>query len=204
MRSLHIHRALCVLAPILLSSFGGASHAEPALTETKAKLSTLHGTYRSTAPEDWGRGTFGRREFSFDKGRWTLIFTLALDPKFENKVFAFRTYGTYKVAAPSKSVPGAFHGDFKEDAKFVTRLTPDDKLAQGFGLAACGLMTGVEKDISEAGCAIWKPVAICSEDYDLLALDVDGGLHFGVRPPDNNLCTEDKRPAALLPAVVKG
>jgi len=56
-------------------------------------------------------------------------------------------------------------------------------------------------DISERGCAGWKPVADCAEDHDLLALGPQG-LQFGVRPRDNDMCTPDRRPTALLPAVV--
>jgi hypothetical protein len=70
------------------------------------------------------------------------------------------------------------------------------------GLAACGLPVNLEADISVTGCAAWKPVAVCGEDHDLLALD-DTGLRFGVRPRDNDMCTADRTPAALLPAVVR-
>jgi hypothetical protein len=168
-----------------------------------AALSQLAGTYRSSAAEDWGRGSYGTREFGFNEGRWSLRFTLALDPQMRSKVFEFRTQGHYVVGAASKTVPGAFDALFTEDAKYVTLHTSDPQLAAAFGLAACGLQPGVESDISVAGCAVWKPVAVCREDHDLLALDAQGGLRFGVRPPDNDMCSAQKRPTALLPAVVK-
>lgn len=167
------------------------------------RLETLSGTYASVGPEDWGRGTYGRRVFTFDQGKWTLRFTLALDPGMANKLFEFRTRGTYRVLGASPAVPTAHEALFYEDAKFVTLHATDEGLVRGFGLAACGLTPGVEKDISKTGCALWKPVAVCREDHDLLALDADGGLSFGVRPPDNDMCTADKRPTRLLPAVVK-
>lgn len=66
---------------------------------TKKELQNLSGTYKSISVEDWGRGTFGFREFSFN--------------------------------------------------------------------------------------------------------DEKGNLYFGVRPADNNMCTADRRPTALLPAVAK-
>jgi hypothetical protein len=69
------------------------------------------------------------------------------------------------------------------------------------GMADCGLTVNLEADISVTGCAAWRPVAVCGEDHDLLALS-DAGLHFGVRPADNDMCTPDKLPTALLPAVV--
>lgn len=39
--------------------------------------------------------------------------------------------------------------------------------------------------------------ASCGVDHDLFALD-DTGLRFGVRPADNDMCSEDKTPTALL------
>jgi hypothetical protein len=71
------------------------------------------------------------------------------------------------------------------------------------GMAHCGLRTGVMTDISKAGCAHWAPVSVCREDNDLLAIDAVGKLFFGVRPNDNDMCSPEKRPTALLPAVVK-
>jgi hypothetical protein len=75
------------------------------------------------------------------------------------------------------------------------------EIVAGMGMADCGLTLNLETDISETGCAAWAPVAVCGEDHDLLAL-TDEGLHFGVRPADNDMCTADKVPTALLPAVV--
>lgn len=198
--------------PVSLAAalFGAAACAAPAAQEartapfgSRAQLQSLSGTYASTASEDWGRGTYGRREFTFDNGRWTLNFMLALDPQMTNKVFTFRTYGTYRVLNPSPSVNGAFNAVFNEDAKLVTLHARDPQLVQAFGLADCGLTPGVERDVSVTGCALWRPVSACPQDHDLLAIDNVGALFFGVRPQDNDMCTADKRPAALLPAVVR-
>jgi hypothetical protein len=193
---------LCATA-ICLFHLSGFAVSQDQLTGSAEQLQSLSGKYSDPEAREWGRGTFGKREFTFDDGKWTLNFVLALDPKFENSVFAFRTLGSYEVTNESKTVPGAFETNFTEDKKFVTLLTKDAKLAEGFGLAACGLETGIEKDISETGCSLWKPVATCGTDHDLLALDASGQLYFGVRPPDNDMCKPDKRPTALLPAVVK-
>jgi len=99
-------------------------------------------------------------------------------------------------------VDGAFEAVFYENFKFVTLFTDDAALAAAMGLAACGLRVGEETDISARGCAGWKPVAICREDHDLLAIGA-AGLYFGVRPRDNDMCTADKRPTALLMPVVR-
>lgn len=177
--------------------------AAPAAAETggKAELQALSGTFQSAAAEPW-YGGFGFREFVFADGRWSLVFTHALDPGMTMRTFQFRTGGAYEVGAASEAVAGAFRTRFDEDWKRLTLLTPDAGLAAAMGLAACGLTPNLEADISETGCAGWKPVAECGEDHDLLALSPEG-LHFGVRPADNDMCDASKTPAALLPAVVR-
>jgi hypothetical protein len=170
--------------------------------QDRHNLANLAGTYASIAPEPW-YGAWGTREFKFDNGKWSLNFVFALDPKMQMRVFEFRTFGTYYLGMQSKDAARAFNALFTEDAKFVTLLTKDSALAKKFGFSECGLTPDVEKDISISGCANWKPVAVCGEDHDLLALDSKGGVNFGVRPMDNDMCTSAKRPKALLPAVFK-
>lgn len=174
---------------------------EATAEDPASALRALSGTYADPAPYAYGPQAFGHRTFTFDEGRWTLRFTLGLDPKLERPVFSFRTHGTYRVLEASAEVPGAFEALFTEDAKFVTLETSEAELAEAFGLAGCGLVPGREKDVSVSGCAGWKPVAVCNEDHDLLALTPEGGVRFGVRPPDNDMCTADKRPTALTPPV---
>jgi hypothetical protein len=164
----------------------------------RATLAALSGTWASSAPEPW-YGGYGTRRFEFSNGQWSLVFTHATDPAMQRRTFAFRTHGPYVVGGPG-AVPGAFEAIFYEDRKLVTLLTDDPRIVSAFGFAACGLRLNVEVDISETGCANWKPVAQCREDHDLLAMDARG-LHFGVRPRDNDMCTADRRPTALLPPV---
>lgn len=193
-----------ILLSLFCSVFTACSQDDDTVANQKSALQNLSGTYASTAPEDWGNGTYGTRTFTFDNGKWTLRFALGLDPGMNVKVFEFRTFGTYKVLEPSATVPGAFNALFYEEKKFVTLRTGDAGLTAAFGLAVCGLEKDVEKDISATGCAIWPSVADCNEDHDLLSLDASGQqLFFGVRPAANNMCTADRRPTALLPAVVK-
>jgi hypothetical protein len=169
--------------------------------QPRSALQALTGVYASSAPESWYGGT-GTRRFSFGGGRWELTFVHALDPAMAKKTFRFRTRGPYVVGAASTTVPGAFEADFGEEAKLVTLLTDDPAVVKAFGFAGCGLKLDVEVDISATGCAGWKPVAQCGVDHDLLALG-PAGLHFGVRPRDNDMCAPAKRPTALLQAVVK-
>ncbi len=174
----------------------------PSTALAREALVNLSGTYASTAAEPW-YGAWGTREFSFQEGRWSLKFVFALDPKMERPVFAFRTHGTYYLGVQNKSVPNAFNALFTEDAKFVTLLTSERELANKFRFANCGLVANQEKDISIDGCANWKPVMQCGQDHDLLALTSTGGVQFGVRPMNNDMCTADKRPSALLQPVSK-
>ena len=190
-----------LLAACCLGASLPATAAEPPHPADRAALESLHGVFASTAPEPW-YGGYGTRRFTFENGHWSLVFTHALDPEMRRPTFAFRTFGPYRIGAPSPAVPGAFEAVFLEDAKLVTLLTADPAVIAAFGFAGCGLGTGVEVDISVRGCAGWKPVAICREDHDLLAQS-PAGLHFGVRPRDNDMCTPDRRPTALLPPVAR-
>lgn len=165
------------------------------------QLERLSGAYSSSAPEQW-YGGYGTRRFTFDRGKWSLTFTHALDANMQNRTFQFRTEGPYQVGMASHAVPGAFEAIFFEDVKLVTLLTSDAAIISAFGFAHCGLRLNVEVDISRTGCSGWKPVSECREDHDLLAISA-AGLHFGVRPRDNNMCTADRRPTALLQPVVR-
>lgn len=193
---------LCTLVLMLATAFT-ADNSKPTAENMKQLLENLNGTYKDRKAVDWGRGTYGTREFTFSKGRWTLNFILALDPEMKNQVFIFRTEGNYRVLDQSITVPNAYNALFIENKKFVTLKTSDTKLAQAFGLAACGLVQNQEKDISQIGCSLWKSVTECNEDHDLLSLDKDGKLYFGLRPPDNNMCSTDKRPTQLYVPVEK-
>ena len=167
----------------------------------RAEVEAVTGTFRSAAPEEW-YGGFGMREFTFANGQWQLIFTHALDPAMTMRTFQFRTGGPFEIGQESEAVAGSFHGVFHEDWKHVTLLTDNPKIVAGMGMAECGLTYNLETDISETGCAAWRPVAQCGEDHDLFAMDTTG-VYFGVRPADNDRCSADKTPTALLPVVAR-
>jgi hypothetical protein len=188
--------------PLLPALALAAALAAPAAAQfaDRAALETLHGTFASPQVEAW-YGGYGTREFVFADGRWSLTFTHALDRAMTQRTFQFRTGGAYRVQAPSPTVPGAYHTVFQEAWKHVTLLTASPQVAQALRMAECGLTVNLEADISARGCASWRPVAECGEDHDLLALS-PAGLQFGVRPADNNMCTPDRVPTALLPPVV--
>ncbi len=191
--------SLTLFLSIFSCSMSKTTATEPSMKE---QLEELSGTYQDTAPYQYGTA-FGQRTFSFEKGKWTLVFTLGLDPTLQQKVFQFRTFGTYQVLDQSTTVPEAYNALFLEEKKFLTLLTEEPQLIEAFGFSDCQLAPGVEKDISLDGCALWAAVDICNEDHDLLALDAEGLLYFGLRPPDNNMCTADRRPTSLTPPVSK-
>lgn len=194
------NRVVCGLAAAFFSGAIGMAAAQDGFGG-RGQLESLSGTYASSAPEQW-YGGYGTRRFSFNRGQWSLVFTHALDANMQNRTFHFRTEGPYQVGSASGTVPGAFEAIFFEDVKFVTLLTSDAAIINAFGFANCGLRLNVEVDISRTGCAGWKPVSECREDHDLLAISA-AGLQFGVRPRDNNMCTADRRPTALLQPVVR-
>jgi hypothetical protein len=169
---------------------------------TKKKLQNLSGTYSDAQPYNYGKA-WGNRVFTFNKGKWTLVFTLALDPEMKMQVFQFRTFGTYKVQEKSSKVANAYNALFLEEKKFVTLKTGDENLIKAFGFAPCNMTKDVEQDISAKGCSGWKSVADCPGDNDLLSLDKNGKLYFGNRPADNDMCSPEKRPTSLTPPVIK-
>jgi hypothetical protein len=168
----------------------------------KTKLENLSGTYADANPYPYGQA-WGKRVFTFDKGKWTLDFTLSLDPDMKMQVFKFRTFGTYKVQEKSNKVANTYEAVFYEEKKFLTLKTTDENLINAFGFAPCNMTVDVEQDVSEKGCSGWKSVKDCPGDYDLLSLNKEGNLFFGNRPQDNDMCSPENRPTSLTPAVVK-
>ncbi|PJE03422.1 MAG: hypothetical protein CK427_05295 [Leptospira sp.] len=197
-------RILTNLVLLFILTFGAAACQSNQTSQLEInQLNALNGTYIDPIPYEYGQGVYGKREFTFKNGSWTLDFVLALDPKLNTKVFRFRTLGSYEILRPSANLPQAYEANFKEDKKFVTLLTQDKGLAQAFGLMSCSLAIGIEKDISKEGCSLWKSVKDCPIDHDLVKLDKDGKLYFGVRPKDNNMCKEEFRPTSLTPPTIR-
>jgi hypothetical protein len=176
--------------------------AQKSNNDEKYVLEHLSGTYADAKPYNYGKA-FGKRVFTFNKGKWSLIFTLSLDAEMKVPVFTFRTFGKYQLQEKSSTVADTYNAVFFEEKKFVTLKTSDENLIKAFGFTSCGLTPNVEQDISITGCSAWLPVKECPADYDLLSLDKDGKLYFGQRPADNNMCSQDKRPTQLTPPVIK-
>lgn len=199
MKTIFLQTALLVALWLAVAPSGALAQPVPV---KKQQLEALSGAYADPKPYRYGQA-WGKRTFTFQKGKWTLVFTLALDSALTMPVFQFRTLGTYRLDAPSVSVNHAWNAVFYETHKYLTLKTADPGLAQAFGLAACQLTPDREQDISLTGCSLWKPISACNEDHDLLAMDAAGRLYFGQRPADNDMCTAAKRPTALTPPVTR-
>ncbi len=191
--------SLIVIIALVSVSFAFKSFSEKDL---KSKLENLSGTYADAKPYAYGQA-WGKRVFTFDKGKWTLLFTLSLDPEMKMQVFQFRTFGTYKLQGKSKIVAASYNALFYEEKKYLTLKTSNENLIKAFGFTSCSMSENVEIDVSEKGCSGWKSVTACPGDYDLLSLDKEGKLYFGNRPKDNDMCSPEKRPTSLTPPVVK-
>lgn len=188
-----------LIAAITTLGFAFTTNADKDL---KSKLENLSGTYADLIPYNYGQA-FGKRVFTFDKGKWTLDFTLSLDPEMKMQVFKFTTFGTYKVQNKSTKIADTYEAVFFEENKFLTLKTSDENLINAFGFTPCNLAVDVEQDVSVKGCSGWKSVKECPGDYDLLSLDKEGRLYFGTRPQDNDMCSPEKRPTSLTPPVTK-
>ncbi len=168
----------------------------------KQKLENLSGTYADAKPYAYGQA-WGSRVFTFDKGKWTLSFTLALDAEMKLPVFEFRTFGTYKIQEKSAKLSDTYNAVFYEEKKLLTLKTTNEQLIKAFNFTPCNLVKDIEQDISKNGCSGWKSVAECPADYDLLSLDKQGKLYFGNRPQDNDMCNPERRPTSLTPPLIK-
>lgn len=108
--------------------------------DLKSKLENLSGTYVDVKPYAYGRA-WGKRVFTFDKGKWALKFTLAVDPEMKMQVFQFRTFGTYKVQDKSSNISDTYNALFYEEKKLLTLKTSDENLIIAFGFAPCTELT---------------------------------------------------------------
>jgi hypothetical protein len=156
----------------------------------------IEGNWRSASFEKTSTGTFGVREFSFEKDAWEIRFTLYLDSALKFPMFTFRANGTFSVGGKSERVNNARKAIFRFDKKYLTVKTQDTALIRRIGFADCGLVYLTEKDITETGCAYLVSRLACAQEYDLVSRTGDT-LYLGARPLSGGICEEAKRPGAL-------
>ena len=166
-------------------------------SDEEKMVSPYIGAWESVSAENLGNGTFGTRYFNLTEGEWEVKFTLYLDSTLQMPVFEFRGVGGYEVQGQSQIVDGAENALFKFDNKYVTLLTDNPDVINGFGFGSCNLEQGKAQDITEDGCSFLVSKSVCGQEYDLLKLD-NGLLYFGMRPAEGDMCAEERRPTALF------
>lgn len=146
----------------------------------------------------------GGQSFSLDfdiaEARWALDYAAFGDGDCQVPFLTVHIEGPWEVERPSAAVEGAFEARFGFSEKTVT---PHMEAAAGFLASEAGcnrdeFAEGQATSIYDAGCAGLGqyPRAQCDADHDLVAL-AGGGLQFGARPADNDMCGPDRRPTAL-------
>ena len=171
-------------------------YSEPAYTPPPPMPPALAGTWKGTC--EAGDKDSKRLTFVFTDTRWDLDLEKFADTTCTKRTTLVEVGGGYTFGAESTKVAGAWDAVFSLDTRDVT--ADDKKTAKALG-KDCKLKkleAGKPTSLLDAGCAKlgMKKLAECAGEYDVVA--VTGiTLQLGVRPSDNDLCTEDKRPTAL-------
>jgi len=143
-------------------------------------------------------------DFLVAKDTWTLDYSTFADAECKTKFLTVHIEGPYEIKGAS-AVAGAFDAKFGFARKTIT---PHIDAAAGFlgSDKGCGgaWTANTAVDMLDKGCpALGQyPGATCNADYDLVQTD-GKTLRFGERPKDNNMCTEDRRPAVLSGLAMK-
>jgi len=158
----------------------------------------LTGRWRNACTPNGQGGGFSL-DFEFTRGEWRLDYVTYAEPTCATRSVTVHIDGPYELGAASAAVPGAYEGVFRFTRKTVTAHN-DGAVAFLNGAAACPgpFVVDSARDISASGCGGLgqQPISQCGQDFDLVSISGDS-LRFGQRPADNNLCTVERRPAAL-------
>lgn len=162
----------------------------------------LSGTWKSPSPEAVGNLGFRTREFKFSQNRWRIEAVFYADARMTEPLFSFVGEGAYEIEKTSPTVADAENAVFYFESKKLELLTENAAAVKSFGFAACGLVKGVTKDISDTGCGNFTSIAVCGQEYDLVKTAGDR-LWLGARPADGDMCSPEKRPQSLGAPVLK-
>jgi hypothetical protein len=153
---------------------------------------------------DPGTGQGTRLDFDLTASDWGIDYQVFGDAACAVPFLTVRIEGPYTLGAPSALVEGARDGEFAFTSKTVTPHSADAAgfLESAYGCGYPGFAEGVAADLAD-GCPGLgqQPLSTCDRDYDIVWLDGDE-LRFGLRPADNDMCTEDRRPTELSPLVL--
>jgi hypothetical protein len=152
------------------------------------------------SPQADGSTQYFRLDFDLAATDWALDYVVHGDAACEVPLVTVHIEGPYALERPSNVVAGAWEARFGFTTKTIRPEVDGlrDFLSSLEGCGAADFETGVAQDVYASGCPGFGqyPQAICEADYDVVLLDGDS-LFFGARPADNDMCTPEKRPAAL-------
>jgi hypothetical protein len=199
--------ACALVAPHAQAAAGAGSgpataSAAPSAAEDATTYRTAAGRWTSTGCESAG-ATSVTRDFLLAGRSWSVSAQVHGDGACTTKLLTFSATGTYRLGRGSEAVPGAREARFGFDRKQVTPFTQE--IVDVLNANGCGggeARIGVTEDVSRTGCA---PLGItsnrdCPAEFDLLRRDGDR-LFLGARPADGDLCSAEKRPTQLAPAL---
>lgn len=169
---------------------------------------SLAGRYQSDClpqPQADGSTQYARLDFELTDDTWTLDYLVHGDAACSARLVGVHIEGPYEVGEPAPGLASAYQARFGFSQKTITPYV--DGLVGALSAMGCGAtpwQLGQGQDVLEAGCGGFGqyPRSRCEADYDVVELDAEG-LQFGARPADNDLCTPDKRPTRLNPAVFR-
>lgn len=193
------------LLAALATLSAAACATSPQGTKTVVTPQELAGTWDSPTCEPAGNNNYIQRHFTLTENTWALRLEAFGDAQCQVKLFTARVEGPYTLVKDSAAVPGATEGNFSFGELYMTpHVQP---LADAFQNAKCGSGTwkvGEEQRTTDTGCLFFRPTSACGTDHDIIRVE-GRQLFFGKRPADNDMCTPEKRPAALAARpVVKG
>ena len=176
-----------------------AQEAAPAPAEHTYAFESadLVGTWATTCfPSPKGEGN-KKLVFKMTEGEWDLDYMAFNDDACSVQFLTVNIKGTYSLEGASPVEDGAREATFGFASKTVTGHMEDALDVINGACVVEGTAVGTPLDIA-GGCAGLGayPIAECTADHNIVKL-VDGVLHFGVRPQDNNICTADKRPTSF-------
>lgn len=163
---------------------------------------TAAGRWSSAGCESSGTSSV-TRDFLLAKRTWSVSAQVFADGTCTTKLLTFSATGSYRLGRTSAEVPQAREARFGFSTRQVTPFTQD--IVDVLNANGCGsgdARIGVTEDVSRTGCAPLGIASIgaCPAEFDLLARD-GSQLFLGARPADNDLCSPERRPTELAPAL---
>lgn len=204
-----MHKTL--VAMTLAASLAGCGPSAPAPEKPKPEVPKapidISGAWSSgcvAMPGPDGSASYVRLDFDISAELWALDFQRFGDEACSQKLLTVHLDGPYEVSTPSTTVTGAYNGQFRFSTKAVTpHAQPLVDMLNGAQCGPGNWKIDQAQDVYDAGCPALGlyPRSECTADYDLVLVD-GNKLQFGVRPEDNNMCSEERRPTSLNPMAM--